>query len=546
MKDYGKIIGKITSTPWMITPEALKMMLEIFDSHLSGTLVSFQEDDSEPKSRISRHGSVGVLSLGGPIFPKANLMTEMSGATSLEQFRSDFRSMMSDESIDSILLDIDSPGGLSDMVDEMATEIHEATKVKPVYAVGNTAMNSAAYYLGSQATKVYSTPSGQLGSIGTYMVHVDESELKEKVGVKETVIKAGRFKAATIEPLTADSHQYIQDHVNATNDLFVNAVARGRRTDPDNVRKNFGEGGVVPPSKALAAGMIDGIATYDEVINKLSQGGELSVVKPVTTNTSNDLVVRQDDERALEHSEPGTGTGGEPEPREAPEEGDPAIEGGWRVDSPPAAFETEELIVNREWLEARATSLGIDFNDETSDDELATNVTEGIDNIVVPISVATENAEKARAFAEQYPEQAAKIERLEAKDRKNEALAFAESYRTFGDDAKHGYSTVVREKLTDAHLKVSQRAFSTDDLKELTDSLAQKSAIVPLGEEGSSRVDGDGIIVPSTDDQEVRKQFAEAVESAMNEDNLSREAALAHVAEQNPELAKAYMESGRR
>ena len=131
MKDYSQIVTKVTSTPWMITPEALRMMLEILDARMSGQVVDF--DAPEKVSMAYRVGSVGVLNLDGPIFPKANLMTEMSGATSLEQFRSEFGGLLNDSQVQSILLNVDSPGGLSDMVDEMATEIHAASESKAYY-----------------------------------------------------------------------------------------------------------------------------------------------------------------------------------------------------------------------------------------------------------------------------------------------------------------------------------------------------------------------------------------------------------------------------
>ena len=100
--------------------------------------------------------------------------------------------------------------------------------LKPIISVANTAANSAAYYLASQASKMYVTPSGQVGSIGTFVVHTDDSKQREMMGVEQTVIKAGRFKAVPLEPLTPDSHDHLQKFVNNTNDKFVAAVARGR------------------------------------------------------------------------------------------------------------------------------------------------------------------------------------------------------------------------------------------------------------------------------------------------------------------------------
>jgi signal peptide peptidase SppA len=536
MKDYSRIIGKITSTPWMITPDALKLMLDVFDAHLSGTITQedlrlrLQDTERKDDSRVQRNGSVGVLSLQGPIFPKANLMTELSGATSIAQFRDEFRSLMADDSVDAILLDIDSPGGLSEQIDEMATEIREARDTKPIYAIANASANSAAFYLGSQATKMFATPSGQVGSIGTYMVHMDNSELKERIGVKETIIKAGRFKAAIIEPLTPDSREYLQDHISQVNADFIKAVALGRKVSQKEVTQNYGEGGIVTPKRAAEVGMIDGVMTYDAVLESMSEGGGVS------------LSMKQSYDAAKEHSEPGTGQGDEPTPREEPEEGDPAIEGGWRRDTPPVVNELQEVkLVDREWLEARASSLGVEFSEETSDEDLSEAVASRIEEIVVPLTDATADAEAQRAFAESYPEQAAQMDKLLAESRNNAAITFAESYRTFEDNSKLGFSTTVRDQLSDAHMKVAERRFTQDDLKSLMDAVVAKEATVPLGEEGSARL-GEPVEA-ARPGLEVRKQFAELVRNAMTEDSLDRDAAINHVAQQNPELFAAYRNS---
>ena len=150
MADYIRILTKIQETPWMITPESLQVILNIVDRRVNGeSLTDEQIEDLLTQAQLKNHGrgsansnmsspfdddasderaykvvnGLGILPLNGPIFGKANLMTQLSGATSLETFQSDFRSMMKDEMIHSILLDIDSPGGSADMVQEVAQEI---------------------------------------------------------------------------------------------------------------------------------------------------------------------------------------------------------------------------------------------------------------------------------------------------------------------------------------------------------------------------------------------------------------------------------------
>lgn len=545
MKDYSQIVTKITSTPWMITPGALQMMLEIFDAHLSGQItqeeirVRLQAAGKHDGSGQTRNGSVGVLPLYGPIFPRANMMTELSGATSLEQFQDQFRSMMGDDSITSILLDVDSPGGLSDLVPEMAQEIREAREKKPIYAIANTAANSAAYFLASQATKMYATPSAQLGSIGTYLVHSDDSEFMAKLGKKETVIKAGRFKAAMIESLTPETREHLQKFVNDTNDQFVEAVALGRDVTPDHVRENYGEGGVFAAKPALELGMIDGIATFDQVMSDLSEGGGNQTTSVAVARSMSGAPERRESYDAdKEHSEPGTGLGGEPTPREPPEKDDPAIEGGWRRDPPPPAYETEES-VNREWLEARAEALNISFSQDTTDEELAKLVAQSVNDIVVPLHTATAEAEKARRFEEDYPEQAAALMRLQMENRATEARTFADGYSVF-EGQNRGYSPVVRGLIAESHAKIASRQFTHEDLKALLDATSDDKASVPLGESGSSRTPEVSGAAVTGDFKKDRQQFADLVRAAMTDDGLTRAAALEHVSKQHPELAEAY------
>ena len=66
--------------------------------------------------------------------------------------------MVDDPGVGSIVLDIDSPGGDVDGVDELASEIYAARKQKKITAVSNCLCASAAYYLVSQASEIVVSP----------------------------------------------------------------------------------------------------------------------------------------------------------------------------------------------------------------------------------------------------------------------------------------------------------------------------------------------------------------------------------------------------
>lgn len=539
MKDYSQIVSKVTSVPWMMMPSSLKMMLEILDAHIEGTItrgeIEARLSSTEMRNRpgtATRSNTVGIMPLHGPIFPKANLMTEMSGAVALDSWVAELRQMVEDDSIGSIVLDIDSPGGMSSGIAETAQYIREAREIKPIYAIANTLTASAAYGLAAQATQVYGTLSSTVGSIGTYLVHTDDSALLEKIGVKETVVKAGRFKAIEMESLTPESKATLQEYVDDVNDRFIYEIAQGRGMTEDQIRGTDAK--VFAADRALSVGLIDGITTMEGLVGEILETGGITLGSTAPAS-------KQSYDADKEHSEPGTGLGGEPTPREAPEEGDPAIEGGWRRDPPPPAYEETEEAVNREWLEARATALGVEFSSDTSDEDLAGLVAEhsdGLVQLVTPLREATENANRARDFAREFPEQAARMAALEQSARESNARAFAEGFTTVGDTGR-GYSPQMRDQISDAYLAIESRQFTTEDLNTLLTAAA--SNLVPLGEAGSSRTSESGESTGSTGDfQADRRAFAQLVENAMKDDNLTQDAAIAHVSQTHPELARAY------
>lgn len=541
MKDYSHIITGMTSSPWMITEPAMKMICEIVAAHIHGQLsqeeIRIRYQDSR-QERKERHASrqvrgVGVLELSGPIFPKANLMTELSGATSIEQFRQDFRAMMADDSVDAILLDIDSPGGHSSQIAEMASEIRQAREIKPVWAIANTSATSAAYFLGSSASKLFASPSSFVANIGTIMVHRDETKQNEMFGIIETPIASSKLKAVGYEPLNQEGHAYLQALVDDTNDDFVAGVALGRNVTEEIVRNDFGDGAVMTARQGLEAGAVDGIATFDEVVSEMltnMNGGHADRV--AATSGLNNLATRQDDGLDKAHGEPGAT--GEPIPRDPPEKDDPAIKGGWRRDTPPPQQSSKEgSEMDHDQLVALATALGVTVNAEATDEELYASVMAAA-NDLSPLMEATL---ETRDFAKDYPEHYARIVELESADREGRARAFAQKFEKFEESTK-GYSALMLEKIEEAHVSIASRTFSTESLSELLE-LAH-SSVVDFDEKGSARTKERAPISPIATRQEVRQEFANLVKEIRQQDGVDRKTAIKLAAEREPELAAAY------
>jgi ClpP class serine protease len=75
---------------------------------------------------------------------------------------------LADDKIKSILLDINSPGGSTDLIPEMAVADPAGAPREAGRRDGEHDAASAAYWLGSQASEFVVTPSGKVGSIGVF------------------------------------------------------------------------------------------------------------------------------------------------------------------------------------------------------------------------------------------------------------------------------------------------------------------------------------------------------------------------------------------
>ncbi len=199
--------------------------------------------------------------------------------------------------------------------------------------------------------------------------------------------------------------------------------------------------------------------------------------------------------------------------------------------------------MNRELLVALAGKLGVSYAEDISDEDLGKLVAVKVDSIVVPMSQATEAAEKQQDFREQFPEKAAQLDRLMERDRANEAKTFAASFESFEDQPKKGFSGVVRAKIEDAHMKISERRITSEDLNELLTAASAKDGVVEYGEAGSSREIETTAARAGATSQEIRAQVADLIQTAMTEDSLDRKAAMNHVATENPELWNSYVRS---
>jgi signal peptide peptidase SppA len=270
-------VNPITSQCWAMEPTALLRLANwaATQGH-EGTPVPVIRGPRLQKAS----GSVAVMSLFGLITQRGGgFLDFLLGGTSTEGFGHAFDELQADDSVDTIVINDDSPGGTVFGTPELADKIFAARGKKQVVTVANSLAASAAYWIGTAADKFYVTPGGQVGSIGVWQAHVDVSEAEKKAGYKTTLIHAGKHKVEghPFAPLDDEARGAMQDEVNMYYGMFVDSVAKHRGVAPSTVRNGYGQGRVLTAQDALDAKMVDGVYTLEEVIRSIA--GEVKTRK---------------------------------------------------------------------------------------------------------------------------------------------------------------------------------------------------------------------------------------------------------------------------
>ncbi|MGL9762625.1 MAG: S49 family peptidase [Wolbachia sp.] len=210
---------------------------------------------------------IAIIRIYGVLTKKTEAFDHILDMTSYENIHEEIESALEDKSIETILLDIDSPGGEVNGVFDLADFIYESRAKKRIIAIANDDAYSAAYAIASSAEKIFLTRTSGIGSIGVIASHIDQSGFDEKQGIKYTTIFAGSRKndLNPHEPMTSESLESLQKEVGRLYEMFLQLIARNRGLSIEKIRST--EAGLYFGENAVEIGLADGVTTFFEFIN---------------------------------------------------------------------------------------------------------------------------------------------------------------------------------------------------------------------------------------------------------------------------------------
>jgi signal peptide peptidase SppA len=267
---YPHLAGRLFGVPLLIHRPKLDVILSVLAPRLGldGTLPQAALSSSRPVT--SPTPGIAILPIHGSLVRRTLGMEAESGLLSYQAIQAGLAAALADPNVAGILLDVDSPGGEAGGVFDLADRIAAAAKIKPVWAIANESAFSAAYALASAASRLVVTRTAGIGSVGVIAMHIDQSGLDAKAGLQYTPIVAGAHKndLSPHSAITDEARAMLQAEVDRLYGLFVDTVASHGRLTADALRAT--EAGLYFGEAAVAAGLADAVATFDDTLAEMA------------------------------------------------------------------------------------------------------------------------------------------------------------------------------------------------------------------------------------------------------------------------------------
>lgn len=223
-------------------------------------------------ARLTATDNVGLVEIKGMIIDSTEAIRQL-------------RYFLKKDTIKAVVVRIDSPGGVVGPSQEIYHELKRLAETKKVVVSMGSVAASGGYYIAAPATVIYANPGTITASIGVLIKFSNIEALMDKIGIKSSTIKTGKFKdsGSPSKPLTPEEEAMFQAVIDSTHGQFVKAVADGRKLPLTEVRK-LADGRILSGEQAMAVGLVDKLGNQQEAIAEAGRlagiEGEPGIVYP--------------------------------------------------------------------------------------------------------------------------------------------------------------------------------------------------------------------------------------------------------------------------
>jgi protease-4 len=241
--------------------------------------------------------TIAVVPVEGTIAPADNTVGGIQPTTTPEGFADALRQAGQDTSVVAVVIEINSPGGgvtASDEMHQSVLDFRENTGKPVVVSMGDTAA-SGGYYISTAADRIIANETTLTGSLGTIIPLNNYAEAAEKYGIKQVVIKSGKYKdmGSAFREMTPDEREIFQSIVDEDYSEFVDVISEGREIPEDRVRE-IADGRIYSGIQARDLGLVDSFGDLDEasaIAGRLAGAKDTTVIRYVQEPTLTETIL---------------------------------------------------------------------------------------------------------------------------------------------------------------------------------------------------------------------------------------------------------------
>ncbi len=224
--------------------------------------VSYQKHISSKKP--SSKNCVAVLIAKGNIVDGEGTSNNIGS----KELASQIKELRENDSIKSVVLRINSPGGSSLASDVLWKELMLLRERKPIVASMSDMAASGGYYLASACHRILAYSTTVTGSIGIWGLFFDVNALLKRLGISTDVVKTSN--SADVfnnpgRPWTEYEKVVVQSYVDRGYAIFLDRVAVGRGLSQRDVAR-VASGKVWSGSSAQKQGLVDEIGGLEDAV----------------------------------------------------------------------------------------------------------------------------------------------------------------------------------------------------------------------------------------------------------------------------------------
>ncbi len=141
------------------------------------------------RRQIRRGRTIAVVYAEGDIVDGEGVDGEIGG----DKFSRMLRELRLDDSVQAIVLRVNSPGGSATASEEIQRELRLTRKVKPVIVSMGTVAASGGYWISAYGDRIYAEPTTITGSIGVFGLFFNVQKLAGDLGLTFDIAKTGQI-----------------------------------------------------------------------------------------------------------------------------------------------------------------------------------------------------------------------------------------------------------------------------------------------------------------------------------------------------------------